>query len=91
MRGITSKHYGEFYCRNCLHSFRTKKKLESHKKVGENKDFYEVIIPSEDTEILEFDQYQKSNKAQLIIYAYLQCIIEKVDVKIILKIHLQRM
>ena len=91
MTGITSKHYSEFYCRNCLHSFRTKKKLKSHKKVGENKDFYDVIITSEDTKILEFDQYQKSDKAQLIIYADLQCIIEKVDVKIILKIHLQRM
>ena len=91
MRGVTSKYYGEFYCRNCLHSFRTKDKLESHKKVGENKDFYDVIIPSEDTKILEFDEYQKSDKAQLIIYADLQCIIEKVDVKIILKIHLQQM
>ena len=33
LREITSKHYGEFYCLNCFHSFRTKHKLESHKKV----------------------------------------------------------
>ena len=26
LRGITSKHYGYFYCLNCVHSFRTKKK-----------------------------------------------------------------
>ena len=32
-RGTTSKHDGGFYCLNCLHSFRTKNKLESHKKV----------------------------------------------------------
>ena len=32
LRGITSKHYGDFYCLNCLHSFRSKNKLESHKK-----------------------------------------------------------
>ena len=35
----TSKHYNGFYCLNWLHSFRKKNKLESHKKVCENKDF----------------------------------------------------
>ena len=32
LRGITSKHVGDFYCLNCLHSFKTRNKLESHKK-----------------------------------------------------------
>ena len=32
MRGITSKHHGDFYCLNCHHSFATKGKRESHKK-----------------------------------------------------------
>ena len=36
-------------------------------------------MPSEDTKILEFNQYQKSDKAPFIIYADLQCIIEKID------------
>ena len=31
IRGITSKHQGDFYCLNFLHSFATEKKLESHK------------------------------------------------------------
>ena len=30
LRGITSKHYGDF-CLNCLHSFATENKLESQK------------------------------------------------------------
>ena len=30
LRGITSKHHGDFYCLNCLHSFRTEKKLKSN-------------------------------------------------------------
>ena len=34
---------------------------------------------SEDTKILEFNQYQKSDKAPFIIYADLECIIEKTD------------
>ena len=43
------------------------------------KDFCNVNIPSKDTEILGFNQYQKSDKASFIIYADLECIIEKID------------
>ena len=46
-----------------------KKKIESHKIVCENKECCNVIMPSEDTKIVEFDQYQKSDKAPYIIYA----------------------
>ena len=38
-----------------------------------------VEMSSEDTKILKFDQYQKSNKASFIIYADLECLIEKID------------
>ena len=34
---------------------------------------------SEDTKILEFDQYKKPDKAPFIIYTDLECIIEKID------------
>ena len=36
-------------------------------------------MPSEDTNMLEFNQYQKSDKVPLIIYADLECIVEKID------------
>ena len=36
-------------------------------------------MPSENTKILEFNQYQKSDRATFIIYAELECIIEKID------------
>ena len=36
-------------------------------------------MPSEDTKILEFNQYQKSDKAPFIIYADLECLIEKIN------------
>ena len=51
LRGVISKYNGDFYCLNSLHSFRTKNNLESHKRVCENKDFYNVIVPSEDLKI----------------------------------------
>ena len=58
----------DFYCLNCFHSFATKNKLQLHKRVCENKDFCNIIMPS----ILEFNQYQKSDKAPFIIYADLE-------------------
>ena len=64
---------------NCLQSFRTKNKPETHKKVCENKNFCNVIILSEDTKILELNQYQKCYKALFIIYAGLECVLEKTD------------
>ena len=39
LREKVSKHYSDFYCLNSLSSFRTKGKLESHKKLRENKIF----------------------------------------------------
>ena len=56
--------------------FHNRKKHESHKKAFENQDFCNVIVPSEDNKILEFDQYQKFDKAPFIIYADLECIID---------------
>ena len=55
LRGTTSKHFGVFYCLNCLHYSRRKSKLESRNKVCDKKDFCNVVIPSEDTKILEFN------------------------------------
>ena len=87
LKGVTSKHHGDFYCLNCLHSFRTKNKLESNKQVCGNKIVYNFVITPEDTKILEFNQYKKSDKVTFIIYADLECFIEKIDgcIKIILK------
>ena len=50
-----------------------REKIESHKKLFKNKDFCNVIMPS------ELNQYQKSDKAPFIIYADLECIIEKIE------------
>ena len=36
-------------------------------------------MPSEDTKIVAFNQYQNSDKSPFIIYADLECIIEKID------------
>ena len=52
------------------------KTLQSHQRVCENKDFCNIIMPPEDTKILEFNQNQKSDKPPFIIYGDLKCIAE---------------
>ena len=78
-RGITTKSNCDFYSLNCLHSFGTKNKLDSNKKVRENEPFCNVIMLSDNTKLLELKQSQKSDKAPFINYADLECIIEKID------------
>ena len=59
----------------------------------EKKDFANVIVPSEDNKILEFNQNQKCDKASFIIYVDYQCMIEKIDAcknNPEIKIHLQQ-
>ena len=79
LHGITSKHRGDFYCLNCLHSFRTKNKLKSHEKVCENKDFCGIVTLSEKDNILKFNQYMKSDKMPYITYADIESLIKKID------------
>ena len=79
LRRMTSKFCGNFYCLICFHSLRIKSKLELHKKVCQNKDFCNLIIPSEDNKTLEFNQYQETDKVSIFIYADPECIIEKID------------
>ena len=49
------------------------------KRFEKYKDFCNIVIPSEDDDILEFNQYQKFDKAIFIIYADLECLREKID------------
>ena len=50
----------------CLHSRRTKNKLELHIKVCECTDFCNAVMSLEDSKILEFNQHFKSDKASFI-------------------------
>ena len=68
LRGITSKYHGDLYCFICLHSLRTGDKLKYHEEPCKN-NFCGTVMPSEKDNILEFNQYMKSDKIPSIIYA----------------------
>ena len=60
-----------------LSSFTLNKtKLDLYKKVFKNKDFLDIVMPPEDSKILEFNQYRKPGKTQFIIYVDLETFIK---------------
>ena len=79
LRGITSSHKEDFYCLNCFHSYRTKSKLEEHKKICEKHDYCHVEIPTKDNNIIKYNHVEKSIKVPFIIYADLECLLEKMS------------
>ena len=78
-KGITSNHYGDFYCLNCFHSYRTKNKLEAHKKICENHDYCHVEMPNKGNNTIKYNHGEKSIKMPFTIYADLECLLEKMS------------
>ena len=79
LRGITSNHYGDFYCLNCFHSYRTKNQLEAHKKICENHDYCHVEMPIKGNNTIKYNHGEKSIKMSFTIYADLECLLEKMS------------
>ena len=78
-RGITSTDEKDFYCLNCFHSYRTKSKLELHKKICENCDYCHVEMPTKGNSIIKYNHGEKSMKVPFDIYADLECLLEKMS------------
>ena len=72
-----SNHAGDFYCLHCVYTFRILNQLESHKKTCKNNDFFLSVKSSDDIKTLEFNQYQKTDKAPSVIYENLKSLIKK--------------
>ena len=76
-RGITGNNNGDFYCLNCFQSCTTKNKLEKHKKVCKNHNYCYVQMPEEYNKTLKYHEGEKSMKSPFIVYADLECLLEK--------------
>ena len=53
MQRKTLENNGKFFCLNCLHSFRTKKK--EHENVCKNHDYCNIEIPEKGKGILNYN------------------------------------
>ena len=79
LRGISSNHNGDVYCMNCFRAFRTKSKLEVHKKMCKNHDNCYVQMPNDENKILGYKENKKPKKAPFVIYSDLECLLEKTN------------
>ena len=79
LRGVTGNNNGDFYCLNCFHAYITENKLEKYKKICENRDYCHVEMPNEDNKIIKYNQEEKSIRSPFIIYADLECLLEKIS------------
>ena len=69
----------DFYCLNCFRWYRTKNKLEAHKKICENYDYCNVEMTTKDNNIIKYNQGEKSIKLPFVVYADLECLLEKMS------------
>ena len=79
LRGITSRHNGDFYCLNCFHSYTTEKKLRKLERICMDHDFRHQKIPDENNEISKYISGEKSLRVPFVIYADLECILRKIN------------
>ena len=79
LKGITSKHKGDFYCLNCFHSYSTKENLKKHKNLCENHGYWYLEMPKEVNKILKYNHGDKSMKGPFTIYVDLESLPEKIN------------
>ena len=60
-RGITSNHDGDFYCLNCLHSFRTDNALKKHERLCDN-DYCGAEMSAQFNKTFQYNYGEKSLK-----------------------------
>jgi len=64
-----------FFCLNCLNSFRTKKKRDSHtENCSMNKSRMEVV-PDENNKIVKFKNFEHQHELEYVAYLDFECIL----------------
>ena len=79
LRSVTSTTHGDFYCLNCLHSYRTLNALRTHKKLCENHDYCNVKMPNEDNKYISSTSGKNSLRVPIVVYADFACLLVKTD------------
>ena len=53
LRGITSRHDGDFYCLNCFHSYAMENRLYKHEKISYDHKFCFLKMSDADNNVLK--------------------------------------
>ena len=79
LRFITSTNHGDFYCLNCLHSYRTLNVLKNNEKLCENHDYSNMKINNEDNKYISSTLDKNSLRVPIVIYADFECLLVKIN------------
>ena len=79
LRRITSNHNGDFYCLNYFHSYTSKRKPKKHERICKDHDFCDIKMSDENNKILKYIPGEQSFKVPFIIYADLECLLQKIN------------
>ncbi|XP_020298282.1 uncharacterized protein LOC109862613, partial [Pseudomyrmex gracilis] len=69
----------KYICDRCLHYFRTSDKLAAHTVDCEQLNNSAVILPAEGKNRLKFENYNNKEQVPMVVYADLECVLEKQD------------
>ena len=61
---------------NCFHSYPSKKSLEKHTKVCEDKEYCYIEMPKHN-DVIKYNHGEKSMKNPYVIYSDTECLIKK--------------
>ena len=59
-RVMISNSNGDFYCLNCLHSYRTENELKKYENICKNYNYCYVEMPNKDNKIIKYSHGEKS-------------------------------
>ena len=62
LRGITQKLDGDYYCINCLHSFKTEHKLKVYENACKSHDYCYIEMSEKDKNTLKYRLREKSEE-----------------------------
>ena len=79
LKGITSKHFREFYCLNCFYSFIRENALKKHENVCKDHDYCYVEMPDKDNNILKYNSGGKYMRVPFIMYVDMRCLLENIS------------
>ena len=75
-RGVFSNNNGDYYCLNCLHTYRTKSALKKHGRLCLNNDYCYLKLPNSYDNKLKYRAERKSIKTPYMIFADLECLLK---------------
>ncbi|XP_039304370.1 uncharacterized protein LOC120357599 [Solenopsis invicta] len=76
---LSKKKNKKFFCDRCLHYFSSNDKLEIHTMDCGKINDCAIILPSKDDKWLSFKNYCRKERMPIIVYADLECILEKTE------------